>query len=115
MNLPPRIAELLTTKGLEAIHWKFIGKMDAKDTELMSYARQHNLIVLTCDLDFTAILSTSKQSKPSVIQIRTQSFEIERLAEIIVIATVQNAEALNHGAILTIDTKRARLRLLPLT
>jgi len=115
MNLPPKIAGLLTTQGMVATHWQSIGAPNAKDTELMSYAYQHNYTVLTCDLDFTALLSVSKRTKPSIIQVRVQGFEAENLANMITLAISQNAEALENGAILTIDAKRARLRLLPLS
>jgi predicted nuclease of predicted toxin-antitoxin system len=72
MNLPPKIVEFLGERGLAAKHWFSIGASDANDSEIFSYARQHEYIVLTCDLDFTALLAASKFQKPSVIQIRVQ-------------------------------------------
>ena len=114
MNLPPKIADILTQKGIESKHWYIVGASNAKDTELLSYAYEHGYIILTYDMDFTALLASSHAKKPSVIQIRTQGFEAEELAQLIVAAVSKSKKELRQGAILTIDPKRARLRLLPL-
>jgi len=114
MNLPPKLADLFAKKGIEAAHWHIIGAPDAEDSEIMAYARDNDYIVLTYDLDFTAILAVTHNIKPSVVQIRTQGFHTEQAAELIAAALLHSAEELEKGAILTIDTKKARLRLLPL-
>jgi len=80
----------------------------------MEYARNNNYIVLTADLDFGAILSATRGLKPSVVQIRIQDSDMEKTAGIIVSALAQNAEELEKGAILTIDIRKIRVRLLPL-
>jgi predicted nuclease of predicted toxin-antitoxin system len=36
----------------------------------MAYAKLHGRIVLTHDLDFSAILAATKGDKPSVVQVR---------------------------------------------
>lgn len=51
---------------------------------------------------------------PSVVQVRTQDYLNKDTAALIVRAVNENADALYKGAILTIDAKRGRLRLLPL-
>ena len=114
MNLPPKLADLLMIKGIETAHWFNIGAPDAKDIEIMEYARNNNFIVMTCDLDFSAILSATRGLKPSVIQIRTQGFNAEQIVGIIYSVLQQNTKELEKGAILTMDTKKARVRLLPL-
>ena len=114
MNLSPKLAGILVNKGIEASHWYYVGAPDATDTEIMLYARNNNFIVLTCDLDFSAILSVTHGQKPSVIQLRLQSVDLESISELVRIAILQNAAELEKGAVLSIDTKKARLRLLPL-
>ena len=44
--------------------------MDAADIKIMAYAAEHGNIVLTHDLDFSAILAVTQGTKPSVVQIR---------------------------------------------
>ena len=114
MNIPPKIADFLTEFGIDAHHWFAIGAPDAKDSEILSYAHQHGYIVLTCDLDFSALLSAAPLKKPSVIQVRTQGFQLNELAQMVATAMKLNVVALEKGAILSLDTKRVRARILPL-
>ena len=114
MNLPPRLASLITGKGIESTHWYTIGAPDATDTEIMSYARENNYIVLTCDLDFSAILSTTHGQKPSVIQIRIHDIDTEQIANLITATVLHNEGEIKEGAVISIDAKKARLRILPL-
>jgi predicted nuclease of predicted toxin-antitoxin system len=114
MNLPPILVNLLATRGIESKHWYGIGAMDASDSEIMEYAINNNYIVLTYDLDFSAILSVTHGKKPSVIQIRSQLLQPEQLADIIAVSLAQCENELNAGAIMSIDIRRARLRILPL-
>ena len=114
MNLPPRWAEILSDSGIESMHWHEIGAHDASDVEIMAYAREHNYIVITCDLDFSTILSVSQDSKPSVVQIRATCFQIGQVPDIIAVALQQNVAELEKGAILSLDLKRTRLRVLPM-
>ena len=114
MNLSPMLAELLSNRGIESVHWYTIGKYDAKDSEIMEYAYEHDYIVLTCDLDFSAILSATHGLKPSVVQLRKTLIQAEQVADLLAFALLKNSEDLKKGAILSIDLKKARLRLLPL-
>ena len=114
MNLPIKFADMLATEGIESEHWYRVGAPDARDSEIMSYAMEHNSIVVTCDLDFSAILSATKDIKPSVIQVRARNVPWEDLAGIVISSATQNAVELGAGAILTLDAKTSRLRLLPL-
>ena len=114
MNISPRWVDFLNTSGVEAIHWLDCGAPDAADCETMAYAREHNYIVFTHDLDFSTILATSKDSQPSVIQLRANDISPEAAGNSILAAIRQMQTQLEAGALLTIDPKRARIWLLPL-
>ena len=114
MNVPYRYSSLLLSKGFDSIKWSDIGSPDAEDIEIMSYARDNDLIVLTYDLDFSAILSTSHDSKPSVIQVRVSGKYINKAVDLIEAALIKYKTDLENGAIISIDINRARVRLLPL-
>jgi len=114
MNLSPKFADLLRKKGADAIHWIEIGAPDAEDTKIMEYASKNNYIIMTCDLDFNIILSITHSQKPSVVQLRTHRIRVEQDGEWVASAIMQNKEELEKGAILSVDTKKFRLRLLPL-
>jgi predicted nuclease of predicted toxin-antitoxin system len=80
----------------------------------LTLARNKGYVVLTHDLDFSAILATTCGSKPSVVQIRSGDVSPEGIGSMVIGALRQMAAELEQGALLTIDPGRMRLRLLPL-
>ena len=72
MNLSPSWVGLLARHGFEAVHWSIIGAATAPDHEILAWARQHGSVLVTNDLDFSAILAAGGAERPSVVQIRTQ-------------------------------------------
>ena len=71
MNLSPRWVETLRGAGWNAEHWSSIGRGNELDSEIMQYAALNGYIVLTHDLDFSAILAATHGGRPSVVQLRT--------------------------------------------
>lgn len=114
MNLSPRWVGLLTGAGIEAAHWSALGAPNATDSEIMAYAKAKDCVVLTHDLDFGAILAATQGEKPSVVQIRSEDVNPDAIGAQVIAALRQMASALEEGALLTIDPKRTRLRVLPL-
>jgi predicted nuclease of predicted toxin-antitoxin system len=114
MNLSPRWTGLLNDAGWEAQHWSAIGKANAPDFEVMAYAAQHDYVVLTHDLDFSAILAATHGEKPSVVQIRTEDVSPQVIGSQVTAALRHMEPELQAGALLTIDRRRTRVRLLPL-
>jgi predicted nuclease of predicted toxin-antitoxin system len=114
MNLSPRWVVCLANADIPAAHWSTLGARDAPDAEIMAYARKNDFIVLTHDLDFSAILAASGSDKPSVVQLRTDVVDPDVIGAPVVNALKQMADELEKGALLTIDLKRVRMRLLPL-
>jgi len=114
MNIPLSYAALLAERGITAVRWSDIGPPNASDVEIMAYAHENNYVVLTCDLDFSAILSATHELKPSVAQIRASVLHAKQAVDLVASALIQNADKMEKGAILSIDLKKSRLRLLPL-
>ncbi len=80
----------------------------------MQWARDHNYLVFTHDLDFSAILGVTNADGPSVIQVRGDDVLPSALSARLVDVLRRFATELEHGAILVIDEARSRVRLLPL-
>jgi predicted nuclease of predicted toxin-antitoxin system len=80
----------------------------------MEYASSHDFVVLTHDLDFSAILAATKGKKPSVVQLRAQNITPEATGAIIIVALRHAVAELEAGALLTVDANRTRIRILPL-
>lgn len=114
MNLSPRWVEFFMSAGFECSHWSQIGPIDAPDDELMRWAAAHDHVVLTSDLDFGAILAATQDHGPSVVQLRSDLLTPEAMGSV-VLSALQQAEAeLKNGALVSLDSVRARLRVLPL-
>jgi len=113
VNLAIRWANMLSKRGIEAVHWTTIGAANAQDTEIMSYARQNGYSVFTNDLDFSAILVSTRAASPSVIQIRAEDtrpeVHLDRVAE----ALIKYSSAIEEGTIITIDSYKTRMHILP--
>ena len=114
MNLSPRWVDVLDAAGIEAAHWSTLGAANAPDPLIMAYARTHDFVVLTHDLDFGAILAATHGEKPSVVQIRAEDVSPNVIGRQVIDALRQMSAELEEGALLTIDPNRTRLRLLPL-
>jgi predicted nuclease of predicted toxin-antitoxin system len=114
MNLSPGWARWFAEAGLEATHWTTLGPGNSSDQEIMKYARVHGYVVVTHDLDFGAMLAANQGDKPSVVQIRADDVSPDAIGTAVVNALRQSQAELESGALLTIDPRRARLRLLPL-
>lgn len=114
MNLSPDWCALFRAEGWESVHWSEVGDYAASDETIMAWARENGFIVFTHDLDFSTLLSFTKDASPSVIQMRTQDVLPSSRAQLVVQSIKRYQEALQEGAILTIDIARQRVRRLPL-
>jgi predicted nuclease of predicted toxin-antitoxin system len=114
MNLSPAWVQEFKTHHIESVHWSSVGKFDAPDAILMSWARENDHIVFTHDLDFGTALALAKSAKPSVIQVRTQNVTIAYLSKMVLSTVKKYTELLEKGALLVIDEDKQRIRILPL-
>jgi len=114
MNPSPRWIRLLTGAGIETVHWSMVGAMNAPDTEIMAYALANDFVVLTHDLDFSAILAATQGEKPSVVRLRADDVSPDAIGRQVLIALRQMEAELQEGALVTVDPDRTRLRVLPL-
>ena len=114
MNLSPGWVDRLARHGFDAVHWSTIGAATAPDLEILTWANEHEFVLITNDLDFSAILAASGGASPSVVQIRTHDL----LSDVAVSTVARALEAhrgdIEGGALLSIDEGGARVRLLPL-
>ena len=114
MNLSPGWVGFLVEAGFEAVHWSDIGPVGSTDTELMQWAATHDCVLLTADLDFGAILAATRDTQPSVIQLRSDTLAPNAVGSTVVVALRQARKELLEGALVSVDAVRARLRILPL-
>ena len=114
MNLSPSWVDRLGHHGFEAVHWSTIGAATAPDVEILAWANEHEFVLITNDLDFSAILAAGAVSGPSVIQLRTQDLLSDAALSIVAKALQAHREDIKRGALLSIDEGGMRVRMLPL-
>jgi predicted nuclease of predicted toxin-antitoxin system len=114
MNLSPSWVDRLVRHGFEVVHWATIGAATAPDSEILTWANEHAFVLITNDLDFSAILAASGGASPSVVQIRTQDLLSDVVVSIVAKALDAHREDIERGALLSIDEAGTRVRVLPL-
>lgn len=114
MNLSPDWVARFAASDIKSVHWSSVGAPNAKDSEIMEFARGNRFIVFTHDLDFSAMLAATQAESPSVIQMRTQDVLSDAITAKLIRVVKEHEVDLNTGALVTIDEARSRLRILPL-
>ena len=115
MNLSPGWVPVLKAGGHGCVHWSEVGKATALDREIMMWARSNNFVVFTHDLDFGAILAATNADAPSVLQLRSQNILPQHSGKLVLSILKQFEKVLTEGALVTVDDKRARARILPIS
>ncbi|GAB3795111.1 hypothetical protein GCM10028819_10620 [Spirosoma humi] len=115
MNLSPTWCLFLGQAGHEAVHWSEVGDARTTDSLITAWAKENKYIIFTHDLDFGTILAVTKAEGPSVIQIREHDVLPEGMGEIVLQALIQFKDHLQIGALITIDSRSFRARILPIT
>ena len=114
MNLSPDWVPALRKHGWEAVHWSTLGDPRASDKDIMEWAAAHRYVVFTHDLDFGTMLALSHEAGPSVLQIRTADTLPDYLEGAVIAALNQHEADLSAGALVVVDERRNRVRVLPL-
>ena len=115
VNLSRNWLSVLQGEGHDAVYWNDLGDPSAADSEIMDWAREHDAVVLTCDLDFSAILAASSATKPSVVQFRPGRHRPALLMGKLLLALRRYQSELQKGALVSIDQHASRVHHLPLT
>lgn len=67
MNISPLTVDRLKKLGCNVIRVSDVMDRKSKDIEILTYALEHDKVVITQDLDFSMALAVSGYKKPSVI------------------------------------------------
>ncbi|MDJ0596074.1 MAG: DUF5615 family PIN-like protein [Pleurocapsa sp. MO_226.B13] len=113
-GLPRSATKFLADSGIDAIHVGKIGLWAAEDIEIIQKARESNRVVVTLDADFHSLLALSNASSPSVIRIRIERLRAKALTKLLLDVINECHEELLKGVAVTVDSRRIRMRRLPL-
>lgn len=75
MNLSPAWVAFLSQAGFDAAHWSTLGSAGASDHEIMAHAKLNGYVMLTHDLDFSAILALRGATNPALSKSAPTTFE----------------------------------------
>jgi predicted nuclease of predicted toxin-antitoxin system len=114
MNLSPDWVPHLARLGWTAVHWSSVGDPRASDATIMQWARDNHHVVFTHDLDFGTALALTHASGPSVVQVRGQNVLPDDIAPLVTAALRLHEAALAAGALVVVEEKKSRVRVLPL-
>jgi predicted nuclease of predicted toxin-antitoxin system len=114
MNLSVEWVDELAKHGWSAVHWSTVGDPRADDPVLMAWALANDHVVFSHDLDFGTTLALTHAAGPSVLQIRGQDVLPQDVGPVVIAALRQHDAALAAGALVVVDVKKSRVRILPL-
>jgi len=114
-GLPRSTVQHLAAQGIVSQHVGELGMSQATDAAILAYAERHQLIVVTLDADFHAILAVSGAARPSAIRVRIEGLDGQQLAALLCdVLQVAGAE-LAAGAMISITAPNSvRIRSLPI-
>lgn len=114
MPISRSTAEYLRTNGHDVVHLSDIGLKKASDKEITKLALRENRTILTMDLDFAAILATSKANLPSVIIFRLKDNRPAIVNALLGKGLSSIEDDLQKGIIAIFEETRIRTKRLPI-
>lgn len=114
MNISPFTVEELRKLGWNIMRVPEVMDRKSKDIEILTYAREHKKVVITQDLDFSALLAVRGYEKPSVISLRFENAKPEFITNRIIEIVNEMEEELEEGIIISVDETSGRYRNLPI-
>ena len=114
MNLSPKIVTDLHQLDWDILRVSQVLPMNAEDSEILRFARKQNRVIITQDLDFSALLALGGYEKPSLITFRLSvpDPEIITRKSLNILPYIENR--LLEGCAVVIDDRGARVRSLPI-
>ncbi len=114
MNISPQCVDKLKSLGWDIIRVSEVMDKKSKDIEIIEYAREHDRIIITHDLDFSMLLAIKSYRKPSVINLRLENIRHENVTKYILEVVNRLSKELSEGVVVSVDEKSARYRNLPI-
>lgn len=114
VHISPITIGTLRAKGYEVFRVTEFLPPTATDRELVDLARREGAVLITADLDFSALIATSGQTRPSLISLRLAFPTPARVTAVLEQTLPQIQPDLERGAIASIDEASIRVRRLPI-
>ena len=113
MNISPLTVRDLRDDGWEVLRVSEVMDSGSTDIQILEYARQHNQVILTQDLDFSALLALGGHDRPSVVNLRLEHAAPGIVTKRLIGVLPGLTRDLEGGAVVTVDEMSVRVRKLP--
>jgi len=114
MNVSPLTVNQLREKGWDIIRVSEVMDVRTDDINILNYARDHNKVVITNDLDFSELLALNDFDSPSVINLRLENMSPDFVTRRVIDIVSQLHDELKQGIVVSADSFSARYRNLPI-
>lgn len=114
MHIAPRTVAHLRQLGHDVLRVDDVLPPTASDPLIITTAKETGRIILTQDLDFSALIALSGHNSPSLISLRLASVRVEYVNAVLQEVLPQIEPALQKGSMVTIEGHAVRVRPLPL-
>lgn len=113
IHISPLTVEALQAAGCTIRRVSQILSPRAKDSEIVTLARMEDWVIPTQDLDFSALVAKSGETRPSVISLRLVNASPTRVTQLLLTILPSLQKELAQGAIISVDEGGIRVRMLP--
>jgi len=114
MNISPKTVAILRPQGWETIRVSDLLPVDATDDEILELARREDRVVVTQDLDFSALLALGGYDRPSLITLRLSVSDPQTVTRRLLEVLPHMEQSLRDGCAVTIEDIAVRVRQLPI-
>lgn len=113
IHISPLTVKALQNKGYDIVRITDKLPATASDNEIAQLAYREQSVIITQDMDFSAIIAQSGLTGPSVISLRVGNARPDSVAKLLITVLPLIETELLEGAITSIDEKEYRIRKLP--
>lgn len=115
MGVPSTVVAELCRMGHDAVHLREQGLHRLPDDEIFQKTIAEGRILLTFDLDFSEIVALSGNQQVGVVVFRLRNTRAHRVMERLEKVLTESSDALEKGAVVSVEDHRHRVRRLPIT
>jgi predicted nuclease of predicted toxin-antitoxin system len=112
-NISPLTVSLLADRGFDIRRVSDILPVDAADAHILDVARRDGFTIITQDLDFSSLIASRGETRPSLISLRLRNNRPEHIATVLEKLLPATEIDLATGAIVTVEDASVRVRFLP--
>jgi predicted nuclease of predicted toxin-antitoxin system len=114
MNVSPLTVAALAAEGMDIVRVSSLLPANASDEEILNLARRDRRVVITQDMDFSALLALGGYDQPSVVTLRLLDTDPDLVTRRLRQVLPQIETALRQGNAVTIADGSVRVRRLPI-